>query len=110
MKIERIETGARMNKAVIHGETVYLAGFIAVKTVDAALASRIPKSSRSLTATWRRPARQVEAPQGNDLALGLRTVEEMNKAWDAWGRAALRRPAPASRRCCKAPRKRWRFR
>jgi hypothetical protein len=26
MTIERIETGARMSKVVIHGDTVYLAG------------------------------------------------------------------------------------
>ena len=29
MKIERHETGPRMSKAVIHGETVYLAGIVA---------------------------------------------------------------------------------
>jgi enamine deaminase RidA (YjgF/YER057c/UK114 family) len=33
MKIERIETGARMSKVVIHGDTVYLAGFTAAKTL-----------------------------------------------------------------------------
>jgi enamine deaminase RidA (YjgF/YER057c/UK114 family) len=29
MKIERHETGPRMSKAVIHGDTVYLAGILA---------------------------------------------------------------------------------
>ena len=29
MKIERHETGPRMSKAVIHGDTVYLAGIVA---------------------------------------------------------------------------------
>ena len=29
MKIERHETGPRMSKAVIHGETVYVAGIVA---------------------------------------------------------------------------------
>ena len=29
MKIERYETGPRMSKAVIHGDTVYLAGIVA---------------------------------------------------------------------------------
>ena len=28
MQIERHETGSRMNKAVIHGDTVYLAGVV----------------------------------------------------------------------------------
>src|SRR5260370_8329363 len=29
MKIERYETGPRMSKAVIHGDTIYLAGIVA---------------------------------------------------------------------------------
>ena len=29
MKIERHETGPRMSKAVIHGDTIYLAGIVA---------------------------------------------------------------------------------
>ena len=29
MKIERHETGLRMSKAVVHGDTVYLAGIVA---------------------------------------------------------------------------------
>jgi hypothetical protein len=29
MQIERHETGSRMSKAVIHGDTVYLAGIVA---------------------------------------------------------------------------------
>ena len=33
MKIERHETGPRMSKIVIHGDTVYLAGLTAEKTV-----------------------------------------------------------------------------
>ena len=33
MTIQRIETGARMSKVVIHGDTVYLAGFTANKAL-----------------------------------------------------------------------------
>jgi enamine deaminase RidA (YjgF/YER057c/UK114 family) len=29
MKIQRYETGPRMSKAVIHGDTIYLAGIVA---------------------------------------------------------------------------------
>jgi hypothetical protein len=32
MTIERMETGARMSRVVIHGDTVYLAGLTANKT------------------------------------------------------------------------------
>ena len=33
MTIQRIDAGPRMSKAVIHGDTVYLAGLIADKTL-----------------------------------------------------------------------------
>jgi enamine deaminase RidA (YjgF/YER057c/UK114 family) len=34
MTIQRIETGARMSKVVIHGDTVYLAGFTAKEALS----------------------------------------------------------------------------
>ena len=40
MKIERIETGARMSKVVIHGDTVYLAGFTANKALTGGVAEQ----------------------------------------------------------------------
>jgi enamine deaminase RidA (YjgF/YER057c/UK114 family) len=40
MKIERIETGARMSKVVIHGDTVYLAGFTANKALAGGVAEQ----------------------------------------------------------------------
>jgi hypothetical protein len=72
MKIERIETGARMSKVVIHGDTVYLA-------------------SRAI---WQRPA-----PAGTDQTKllratiwlsDIRAVDDMNKVWNAWVPSGLR--------------------
>src|SRR5262245_42231287 len=40
MTIQRIETGARMSKAVIHGDTIYLAGFTASKALNAGVAEQ----------------------------------------------------------------------
>jgi enamine deaminase RidA (YjgF/YER057c/UK114 family) len=40
MKIERIETGGRMSKVVIHGDTVYLAGFTANKALARGVAEQ----------------------------------------------------------------------
>jgi enamine deaminase RidA (YjgF/YER057c/UK114 family) len=40
MTIERIETGARMSKVVIHGDTVYLAGFTANKALAGGVAKQ----------------------------------------------------------------------
>ena len=38
MTIQRIETGPRMSKVVIHSDTVYLAGLTANKTLAAGVA------------------------------------------------------------------------
>jgi hypothetical protein len=65
MTIQRIETGARMSKVVIHGDTVYLAGF----TANKALAGGVRKSCRSSTAIGQGRHRQDQAPARHHLAL-----------------------------------------
>jgi enamine deaminase RidA (YjgF/YER057c/UK114 family) len=40
MSIERIETGASMSKVVIHGDTVYLAGFTANNALTGGVADQ----------------------------------------------------------------------
>jgi enamine deaminase RidA (YjgF/YER057c/UK114 family) len=85
MSIERIDGNPRMSKVVVHGSTVYLAGLIADKAlgqgvteqtreilslIDGFLAKAGTDKSKLLTATiW---------------LSDIRTVDEMNKAWDAW--------------------------
>jgi hypothetical protein len=48
MKIERIETGARMSKVVIHGDTVYLAGFTANKALAGGVAEQTARRSQAV--------------------------------------------------------------
>jgi len=83
--IQRIDAGPRMSKVVVHGDTVYLAGLIADKAlsqgvaeqtkeilgfIDGFLAKAGTDKSKLLTATiW---------------LSDIRTVDEMNKVWDAW--------------------------
>jgi enamine deaminase RidA (YjgF/YER057c/UK114 family) len=85
VSIQRIDGNPRMSKVVVHGDTVYLAGLIADKTlgqgvgeqtreilsiIDGFLAKAGTDKSKLLTATiW---------------LSDIRTVEEMNKVWDAW--------------------------
>jgi enamine deaminase RidA (YjgF/YER057c/UK114 family) len=85
VSIQRIDTNARMSKAVVHGNTVYLAGVIAEKAlgqgvaeqtreilgmIDGFLAKAGSDKSKLLTATiW---------------LSDIRTVDELNKVWDAW--------------------------
>jgi len=85
MKIERHDVAARMSKVVVHGDTVYLAGIVAnepkgkstaeqtkdiLAQIDGFLAKAGTDKSKLLTATiWLQD---------------IRTVDEMNKVWDAW--------------------------
>ncbi len=84
MSIQRIQPGKRLSAAVVHGETIYIAGQIAgdaatdvkgqtqqiLKKFDDLLAAAGSSKSKLLSATiW--------------LA-DMRGFEEMNAVWDAW--------------------------
>jgi enamine deaminase RidA (YjgF/YER057c/UK114 family) len=85
MQIKRHETGPRMSKAVVHGDTVYLAGIVAdspkgknmteqdksiLSQIDGLLAAAGTDKSKLLSANiW-----------VTDMAL----FGEMNAVWDAW--------------------------
>ncbi len=84
MAIKRISPGKRLSGAVVHGETVYIAGQVAsdpstgvkgqteqiLKKIDDLLATAGTDKSKLLSATvW--------------LA-NMGTYDEMNAAWDAW--------------------------
>jgi enamine deaminase RidA (YjgF/YER057c/UK114 family) len=84
MTINRVEPGQRLSRAVIHGDTIYLAGHVAsdpaldvagqtrqiLAAIDRVLAELGTDKSRILSATvW--------------LA-DMSTFDEMNSVWDAW--------------------------
>ena len=85
MSIQRFETGPRMSQAVVHGNTVYLAGVVAsnaagesvtkqtqdiLKTIDSHLAKAGTDKSKLLSATI--------------YITDMKTFSEMNAVWDAW--------------------------
>ena len=82
MSIQRIEPGARMSQAVVHGDTVYLAGQVAegatvveqskaaLQRVDELLASVGSDKSKLLSVTIYLA----------DIAI----FADMNSVWDAW--------------------------
>ena len=99
MTITRYQTGARMSQAVVHGDTVYLAGQVADDTdvgvagqteqilakIDARLAEAGSDKSKLLSATlW---------------ITDMQHFGEMNAVWDAW---VLPGNTPA-RACVEAP-------
>ena len=85
MKIERHETGPRMSKAVIHGNTVYLAGIVAdnpkgestaeqtrriLSQIDGFLASAGTNKTKLLSA--------------NIWITDMANFAETNAVWDGW--------------------------
>jgi enamine deaminase RidA (YjgF/YER057c/UK114 family) len=99
MKIERIETGARMSKAVIHGDTVYLAGFTAAKTLDRGVSEQTAEILAIIDGYLAKAGTDKSKLLRATIWLSdIRTVEEMNKVWDAWVPAGA---APA-RACVEA--------
>jgi enamine deaminase RidA (YjgF/YER057c/UK114 family) len=93
--IKRLEVGPRMSQAVVHGQTVYLAGQVAENTaldvagqtrevlaaIDALLAAAGTDKTRILAATV--------------YLADIATFALMNSAWDAWV-AAGHTPARAT--------------
>ena len=83
MTIRRIEPGKRMSQAVVHGDTVYLAGQVGARgasvaeqtkavlaQIDRLLAEAGSDKSRLLTATiW---------------LVDIADFEQMNPVWEAW--------------------------
>lgn len=85
MAIERHEVGPRMSKAVVHGNTVYLAGIVAdnpkgksvkeqtqdiLRQIDGLLAKAGTDKSKLLSA--------------NIWITDMANFAEMNAVWDAW--------------------------
>jgi len=84
MTIVRIDPGPRMSRAVVHGDTVYLAGHVSkepagsvrgqteaiLRNIDARLAQAGTDRSKLLSATiW---------------LTDIERFDEMNAAWEAW--------------------------
>jgi enamine deaminase RidA (YjgF/YER057c/UK114 family) len=83
MSVKRLQVGPRLSQAVVHGNTVYLAGIVAgdepttkaqtetiLKKIDALLAAAGTNKSRLLSATV--------------YLADMKKYDEMNAAWDAW--------------------------
>ena len=85
MTIQRIDAGPRMSKAVIHGDTVYLAGLIA----DKALGQGVAEQTREILALIDGFLAKAGTDKSKLLTAtiwlsDIRTVDELNKVWDAW--------------------------
>lgn len=85
MKIERHETGPRMSKAVIHGDTVYLAGIVSDtpkgKTMAEQTKSILAQIDGFLATAGTDKSKLLSA---NIWITDMAEFTEMNSVWDAW--------------------------
>src|SRR5262249_20671046 len=84
MEIKRIKVGPRMSQAVIHGNTVYLAGQVADDgNADVAEQTRqvLAKIESLLAEAGTDKSKLIFA---NVWLSDISTFEQMNAVWDAW--------------------------
>ena len=85
MKIERHETGPRMSEAVIHGETVYLAGIVADSPKGKSVAEQtkniLSQIDDFLALAGTDKTKLLSA---NIWITDMANFAEMNSVWDAW--------------------------
>ena len=84
MAIDRIQPGPRMSQAVVHGNTVYLAGQIAANPVPSVVRQTkqiLGQIDKLLKAAGTSKAKLLTA---NIWLTDIRSFAEMNEAWDAW--------------------------
>ena len=103
MSIKRHGVGPRLSQAVVHGNTVYLAGIVAgdpsadakgqteqiLKKIDDHLAATGSHKSKLLSATI--------------YVANMALYNDMNAAWDAGWIRPIRRPAPPWKRGSPRP-------
>jgi enamine deaminase RidA (YjgF/YER057c/UK114 family) len=85
MTIERHETGPRMSKAVVHGNTVYLAGIVA----DSPKGKSMTEQTKSILSQIDGFLGRAGTDKGKLLSANIWITDmakfaEMNAVWDAW--------------------------
>ncbi|GLQ56220.1 RidA family protein [Devosia nitrariae] len=85
MAIERIDVGPRMSQAVVHGDTIYLAGVVA----DDRKGTSVAEQTSQILARIDDLLAQTGSSKQNLLkaTIWLRDIasfDEMNSVWDGW--------------------------
>ncbi len=85
MSIKRIGAGNRMSEAVIHGGKVYLAGFVAEKTVGKSVKEQTKDILDQIEETLKEAGSdKTKILKANIWLTDIKTFAQMNEAWDAW--------------------------
>jgi len=85
MSIQRFETGPRMSQAVVHGNTVYLAGIVANKTAG----ESVTRQTQEILSVIDRHLAEAGTDKSKLLSTtiyitDMKNFAEMNAVWDGW--------------------------
>jgi enamine deaminase RidA (YjgF/YER057c/UK114 family) len=84
MSITRIGVGPRMSQAVVHGNTVYLAGQVADNPVPS-VARQTKQILRNIDKLLKQCGTgKSKIIKANIWLSDIRSFDEMNKVWDGW--------------------------
>jgi enamine deaminase RidA (YjgF/YER057c/UK114 family) len=85
MSIQRIAVGPRMSKAVVHGDTVYLAGQVADKTAGKSVAEQTAEILGIIDGLLAEAGTDKSKLLMVNIWLSdMSTFAEMNGVWDKW--------------------------
>lgn len=84
-ELKRIEAGARLSEAVIHGDKIYTCGVVA----DAALGKSVLEQTKDILGQIDALLAQAGSDKtriikANIWLADMNTRDQMNEAWDAW--------------------------
>lgn len=83
--INRIQIGPRMSQAVIHKDTVYLAGQVALAAPDESVAAQTRDILRRIdTLLAEAGTDKTKLLSASIWLTDMGTFDEMNSVWDAW--------------------------
>ncbi|MGO4570750.1 RidA family protein [Microvirga sp. 2TAF3] len=85
MTIQRIKPGQRMSGAVVHGNTVYLAGQVADKSAGQSVAEQTKEILSIIDGLLEQAGTdKSKLLMVNIWLTDMSTFQEMNGVWDAW--------------------------
>jgi enamine deaminase RidA (YjgF/YER057c/UK114 family) len=85
MTIQRIKPGPRMSGAVVHGNTIYLAGQVANATAGKSVAEQTQEILSIIDGLLAEAGSdKTKLLMANIWLTDMATFQEMNAVWDAW--------------------------
>ena len=85
MALKRIGAGNRMSDAVMHGDKIYLSGYVAEKAVGKSVKEQTKDILSQIDDVLKQAGSdKTKIVKANIWLTDIKTWAEMNEAWDAW--------------------------